>query len=72
MRGHVAVLPALLLGIAKLGHRGPIAERALSSLIAHGKEHGVATVLGWIEEDPGLLSVPSWQFSSSLTFFPQA
>jgi len=52
----------LLLGIARLGYRGPITEMALSSLVAHAKEHGVQTVLSWIEEDPGLLLMPSWQF----------
>ena len=55
-------LPALLLGIAKLGYRGPISERALSSLVAHAQNHGVSAVLSWIESDPGLLLVPSWQF----------
>lgn len=57
-----AELPALLLGIAKLGYQGLIPERALSSLVAHAQEHGVPTVLSWIEDDPGLLLVPSWQF----------
>ena len=57
-----AALPALLLGIGRLGYRGPIPERALSSLLAHAEEHGVEAVLGWIREDPGLLLVPSWQF----------
>lgn len=57
-----AELPALLLGIAKLGYRGPITECALSSLVAHAQEHGVPAVLSWIEEDAGLLLVPSWQF----------
>lgn len=59
-----ATLPALLLGIAKLGYRSPIPERALSSLVAHAQEHSVVTVLSWIEQDPGLLLVPSWQFFS--------
>ena len=57
-----AELPGLLLGIARLGHRGPIPERPLSSLVAHAQEHGVEIVLSWIEDDPGLLVVPSWQF----------
>jgi hypothetical protein len=61
-------LPALLLGIARLGYRGPIPERALSSLVAHAQEHGVPAVLAWIEEDPGLLFVPSWQFFCIPTF----
>jgi hypothetical protein len=55
-------LPQLLLGIAALGYRGPISERALSSLAAHAKEHGVEAVLSWIEHDPGLVVLPSWQF----------
>ncbi len=55
-------LPQLLLGLAQLGCRGPILEHALSSLVAHAQEHGVETVLGWVEEDSGLLFVPSWQF----------
>ena len=58
----MSTLPVLILGIAKLGYRGPIPERALSSLVAHAQEHGVSAVLSWIEEDPGLLLVPSWQF----------
>lgn len=65
-----AELPALLLGIANIGYRGPIPERALSSLVAHAQDHGVSEVLSWIERDPGLLIVPSWQFflvPSSLT-----
>jgi hypothetical protein len=57
-----AVLPGLLLGIARRGHRGRITERALSSLVAHAEAHGLEEVLRWIEEDPGLLFVPSWQF----------
>jgi hypothetical protein len=56
-------LPQLLVGIAATGYRGPITEMALSSLVAHAKEHGVPTVLSWIEEDPGLLLMPSWQFA---------
>ena len=55
-------LPALFLGIGRLGYRGPIPESALSSLVAHAEEHGVEAVLSWIHEDPGLLLVPSWQF----------
>jgi len=57
-----AELPALLLGIARRGYRGPIPERALSSLVAHAQEHGVCAVLEWTEKDSGLLLVPSWQF----------
>ena len=63
-----AELPALLLGIAKIGYRGPIPECALSSLVAHAQEHGVSAVLSWIEEDAGLLLVPSWQFFRVLPF----
>lgn len=55
-------LPQLLIGIARLGNRGPIIAAALSSLVAHAKGHGVETVLAWIEEDSGLLHTPSWQF----------
>lgn len=55
-------LPRLLLGLAALGYRGLITERALSSLVAHAKDHGVETVLSWVEDDPGLLFLPSWQF----------
>ncbi len=57
-----AALPAVLMGIAHLGYRGSIPEHALSSLVAHAEEHGLETVLRWIDEDPGLLLVPSWQF----------
>jgi len=66
-------LPQLLMGIAQLGYRGPIAEHALSSLVAHAKEHGVSTVLHWIDEDPGYLFVPSWQFWPVLltSFLPE-
>ena len=55
-------LVQLLMGIAKSGYRGPIKETALSSLVAYAKDYGVEEVLRWIEEDPGLLTVPSWQF----------
>lgn len=55
-------LPQLLLGLARIGHRGTIPAHALSSLVAHAKEHGVEAVLGWVRDDPGLLFVPSWQF----------
>ncbi len=55
-------LPALLVGIAALGYRGAIGEEVLSSLVAHVENHGLEEVLRWIEEDPGLLLVPSWQF----------
>ena len=55
-------LPQLLIGIARLGYRGPIPEHALSSLISHAKEHGIDAVLGWVEEDPGFLFMPTWQF----------
>ncbi|MBZ5639220.1 MAG: hypothetical protein LAO51_10775 [Acidobacteriia bacterium] len=57
-----AALPAVLMGITRLGYRGTITEHALSSLVAHVEEHGLETVLRWIEEDPGLLLMPSWQF----------
>lgn len=57
-----AELPALLLGIARMGYRGSIPEMALSSLVAHAEEHGTDAVLEWIREDPGLLFLPSWQF----------
>ena len=57
-----SVLPALLLGVAHRGYRGTITERALSSLVAHAEAHGLEEVLSWIDEDPGLLFVPSWQF----------
>jgi hypothetical protein len=55
-------LAQLLLGIAARGYRGPIGAAALSSLVAHAEEHGVEAVLSWIDDDPGLLLVPSWQF----------
>ncbi len=55
-------LVQLLMGIAKLGYRGPIQEKALSSLVAYAKDYGVEEVLKWINEDSGLLIVPSWQF----------
>lgn len=55
-------LAALVLGLARLGYRGPVRERALSSLVAWASEHDVDTVLSWVREDSGLLFVPSWQF----------
>jgi hypothetical protein len=55
-------LPAIVTGIARLGYRGTIPEHALSSLVAHVEEHGLEEVLRWVEEDPGLLLIPSWQF----------
>ena len=55
-------LPQLLLGLARIGYCGTITAQALSSLVAHAKEHGVDVVLGWVRADPGLLFVPSWQF----------
>ena len=55
-------LVQLLIGIARLGYRGPIKEHSLSSLVAYAKDHGVSTVLEWIREEPGYLVVPSWQF----------
>jgi hypothetical protein len=57
-----ATVPAVLMGISRLGYRGAIGAKALSSLVAHAQEHGLETVLLWIEQDPGLLLVPSWQF----------
>jgi hypothetical protein len=50
------------MGIGRLGYSGPITECALSSLIAHADEHGLDEVLRWIEDDPGFLIMPSWQF----------
>lgn len=35
---------------------------ALSSLAAHACEHGIREVCQWLEDDPGLAFVPSWQF----------
>jgi len=66
-------LPQLLMGIVRLGYRGRIMEHALSSLVAHAKEHGVETVLRWVDEDPGYLFMPSWQFWPVLltSFLPQ-
>ena len=55
-------LVQLVFGIAKLGYRGPIGARALSSLVAWAKDYGVQQVLQWINDDPGLLMIPSWQF----------
>jgi len=52
----------LLLGIGRLGYNEGISERCLSSLLAHAREHGLQEVLHWIQDDPGYLSVPSWQF----------
>jgi len=54
-----ATLPALVVGIARMGYRGSIPERALSSLVNQAEEHGVNAVLDWILDDSGLLSVPS-------------
>ena len=56
------------MGIGRLGYRGIITERALSSLIAYVQELGLEEVLRWIEEDPGLLFVPSCQFVAFLSF----
>lgn len=58
----VPELPQLLLGLARIGCRGPIAAHALSSLVAHAQDHGVDVVLGWVRDDSGLVHVPSWQF----------
>lgn len=63
-----SALPALLMGIARLGYRGSIPAHALSSLVAHAEDHGVDTVLSWVEEDPGLLIIPTWQFVPWLHF----
>lgn len=52
----------LLMGIARMGYRGSINDRALSSLVAWAKDYGVEEVLSWIKDDPGLFLVPSWQF----------
>lgn len=52
-------LPQLLLGIARLGFRGSIEAEALSSLVARAKDHGVEAVLAWVDDDPGLLRIPS-------------
>jgi hypothetical protein len=40
----------------------PFSERALSSLVVYAHEHGLETVAGWVEDDPGLSFVPSWPF----------
>jgi hypothetical protein len=42
--------------------RIPIKAHALSSLAARAEDYGVRTVVEWIEEDPGLALVPSWQW----------
>ena len=55
-------LAQLLMGLARIGFRGSIGERSLSSLVAWAKQHSVAEVLQWIEVDPGLIFCPSWQF----------
>lgn len=52
----------LLIGLARMGYRGPIRERSLSSLVAWAKEYSVSEVLSWIEADSGLLLCASWQF----------
>jgi hypothetical protein len=62
-----AALPALLMGIGRLGYRGIITERALSSLVAYVEEFGLEEILQWIDEDPGFLFVPSWQFTPWLS-----
>ncbi len=62
MAGSGTELVQLLFGIARLGYRGPISERCLSSLAAHAQDRGVQEVLSWIADDPGYLVVPSWQF----------
>jgi hypothetical protein len=43
-------------------------ERALSSLVAYVEEFGLEEVLQQIDEDPGLLFVPSCQFVAFLSF----
>lgn len=55
-------LSQLVIGIARMGYRGSIPERCLSSLLAYAKEHGLKEVLSWIQEDTGYLAIPSWQF----------
>ena len=55
-------LPQLLLGLGRIGFRGELSEYALSSLVDHAKDHGVGEVLSWVEDDPGLMFVPTWQF----------
>ncbi len=57
-----ALLPPLVVGLARIGNRGPIRERALSSLLAWASQYGVDEVLSWVREDSGLLYMPSWQF----------
>ncbi len=57
-----AELPQLLFGLTRLGYRGTVATYALSSLVAHAQDYGVAEVLRWVEDDPGLVFMPSWQF----------
>jgi hypothetical protein len=52
-------LVPLLFGIAKLGYRGAIQERPLSSLLTQAKDHGVEATLAAIDDDPGLLLVQS-------------
>jgi len=55
-------IAALVVGLARMGYRGPISETCLSSLVAHARDHGVAEVLAWVQADRGLLLAPSWQF----------
>ena len=52
----------LLMGIARMGYRGVISDKCLSSLVAWAQDYGVQEVLSWIKDDSGLLFVPSWQF----------
>jgi len=61
-------LPAPLIGIGRLGYLGIMTERALSSLVAYVEEFGLEEVLQQIDEDPGLLFVPSCQFVAFLSF----
>ena len=55
-------LVKLLFGLARIGYRGPIKEPSLSSLLAYAKDASVSEVLGWVNDDSGLLFCPSWQF----------
>jgi hypothetical protein len=51
----------LLIGLARMGFRGSITERCLSSLVMQAQDHGVAEVLTWVADDPGLLWVRTHQ-----------
>lgn len=58
-----SVMVQLSFAIARMYPGINIKEKALSSLSAYSMNHGIGKVIGWVENDVGLVFVPSWQFS---------